>query len=93
MPRSGGTSDASNGSGLISSSEGPISASTGRLGIARGQERQVMLDAMTKEREPGHSDEWNAGFDAALTIAIRILVKRSHTRIRGLRRASEDDEA
>jgi hypothetical protein len=47
--------------------------------IARGQERQVILDAITKEREPGHSDEWNAGFDAALTMAIRILVERSHT--------------
>jgi len=47
--------------------------------IARGQERQVILDAIIKAREPGHSDEWNAGHDAAITAVIRILVERSYT--------------
>lgn len=47
--------------------------------IARGQERQVILDAITKAREPGHSEEWNAGFDAAIKVAIRSLVERSFT--------------
>ena len=47
--------------------------------IARGQERQTVLDAVTAGREPGHSAEWNAGYDAALRAAIRILVERSFT--------------
>lgn len=47
--------------------------------IARGQERQTVLDAVTAAREPGHSEEWNAGYDAALSAAIRILVERSFT--------------
>jgi hypothetical protein len=45
--------------------------------IARGQERQAVLDSLTASREPGHSEEWNAGYDAALRVAIRILVERS----------------
>ena len=48
--------------------------------IARGQERQTILDAVTAaSREPGHGKEWNAGFDAAVKAAIRILVERSFT--------------
>ena len=47
--------------------------------IARGQERQTILDAVAAARELGHSEEWNAGYDAALTAAIRILVQRSVT--------------
>ena len=47
--------------------------------IARGQERRTILDAVTAAREPGHSEEWNAGYDAALKTAIRILVERSFT--------------
>ena len=47
--------------------------------IARGQERQTIIDAVTAGREPGHSEEWNAGYDAAVTAAIRILVERSFT--------------
>ena len=47
--------------------------------IARGQERQTILDAVVAGREPGHSEEWNAGYDAALMAAIRILVERSFT--------------
>lgn len=47
--------------------------------IARGQERQTILDSVVAGREPGHGEEWNAGYDAALTAAIRILVERSFT--------------
>jgi hypothetical protein len=47
--------------------------------MARGQERQTILDALTKTRPEGKSPEWNAGFDEALSAAIRILVERSHT--------------
>jgi len=47
--------------------------------IARGQERQTILDAVVAAREPGHSAEWNAGHDAALSAVIRILVERSFT--------------
>jgi hypothetical protein len=44
--------------------------------IAKGQERQAIVDALPS-RETGHSDEWNDGFDAALTAVIRILIERS----------------
>jgi len=47
--------------------------------IARGQERQTIIDAVTAGRAPGHSEEWNAGYDAAVTAAIRILIERSFT--------------
>ena len=47
--------------------------------IARGQERQTILDAVVAAREPGHSAEWNAGHDAAISAVIRILVERSLT--------------
>lgn len=47
--------------------------------MARGQERQTILDSVVAGREPGHGEEWNAGYDAALTAAIRILVERSFT--------------
>lgn len=47
--------------------------------IARGQERQTILDAVVAAREPGHSEEWNAGHDAAIAAVIRILVERSFT--------------
>ena len=47
--------------------------------IARGQERQAILDAVIAAREPGHSAEWNAGHDAAVSAVIRILVERSFT--------------
>ena len=32
-----------------------------------------------KGREAGQTEEWKAGYDAALTAAIRILVERSFT--------------
>jgi hypothetical protein len=47
--------------------------------MARGQERQSILDALTRVRPEGKSAEWNAGFDEALSASIRILVERSHT--------------
>lgn len=47
--------------------------------MARGQERQAILDALTKTRPEGKNAEWNAGFDEALSATIRILVERSHT--------------
>jgi hypothetical protein len=46
---------------------------------ARGQERQVILDAITKARVSGHNKDWNAGYDAAITAVIRVLVERSFT--------------
>lgn len=47
--------------------------------MARGQERQTILDALTQTRPEGKSAEYNAGFDEAISVAIRILVERSHT--------------
>jgi hypothetical protein len=47
--------------------------------MARGQERQTILDALTKTRPQGKSTEWYAGYDEAISAAIRILVERSHT--------------
>jgi hypothetical protein len=46
--------------------------------MARGQERQSIIDALPK-RESGKSKEWNEGFDAAIAGAIAILVGRSFT--------------
>jgi hypothetical protein len=46
--------------------------------MARGQERQTILDALTKTRPEKKSAEWNEGFDEALSATIRILVERSH---------------
>lgn|GEM_PF-5523032 len=45
--------------------------------IARGQERQAIFDALPKERDSGQNESWNAGFDAAMTAVIRVLVERS----------------
>jgi hypothetical protein len=47
--------------------------------MARGQERQTILDALTKTRPEGKSTEWNEGYNEAIAGAIRILVERSHT--------------
>jgi hypothetical protein len=47
--------------------------------IARGQERQTILDAILAERPKGHSAEWKEGHDAAISAVIRILVGRSIT--------------
>lgn len=59
---------------------GPIYAFVSNIAhIARGQERQTILDSVIAGREPGRSEEYNAGYDAALRAAIRILVERSFT--------------
>jgi hypothetical protein len=47
--------------------------------MARGQERQTILNALTKTRPEGKSADWNEGFNEAISAAIRILVERSHT--------------
>ena len=47
--------------------------------IARGQERQTILDSVLAGRDPKQTGEWKAGYDAALRAAIRILVERSFT--------------
>lgn len=44
--------------------------------VAKGQERQAIIDALPS-REAGHSEEWNEGYNAALTAVIRLLVERS----------------
>jgi hypothetical protein len=47
--------------------------------MARGQERQAILDALTKVRQPSKNKEWNEGYDEAISAAIRVLVERSQT--------------
>jgi hypothetical protein len=37
------------------------------------------ISRLTAAREPGNSDEWNAGYDAAVIAVIRIVVERSFT--------------
>jgi len=44
--------------------------------MARGQERQSIIDALPR-RDSGKSEEWNAGFDAAISSFIGVLVRRS----------------
>lgn len=46
--------------------------------MARGQERQAIIDELPK-REAGKSQEWNDGFDAAVSAFIGVLVRRSMT--------------
>jgi hypothetical protein len=45
--------------------------------MARGQERQDILNALPKERPQGKSEEWNDGYTTAITAIIRVLVMRS----------------
>jgi hypothetical protein len=47
--------------------------------MARGQERQTILNALTQTRPEGKGVEWNEGYNEAISAAIRILVERSHT--------------
>lgn len=55
----------------------PIYAFTAAVAhMARGQERQDIMDARPK-RPSGKSKEWNEGFDAATTAFIKLLVARS----------------
>jgi hypothetical protein len=46
--------------------------------MARGQERQAIIDALPR-RESGKSKEWNEGFDAAIAAVVAVLVGRSFT--------------
>src|ERR1043165_6544492 len=46
--------------------------------MARGQERQSIIDALPR-RESGRSKEWNEGYDAAIAGMIAVLVGRSFT--------------
>lgn len=45
--------------------------------IARGQERQAIIDALPQGTPEARSDEWKAGHSAALATVIRIIVQRS----------------
>jgi hypothetical protein len=45
--------------------------------MARAQERQAIIDAVTKARPKRRSGEYNEGYDAAIKLAIRVLVERS----------------
>jgi hypothetical protein len=47
--------------------------------MARGQERQAIIDALIRTRPKGNGAEYNAGYDAAIASAIRVLVERSFT--------------
>ena len=46
--------------------------------MARGQERQAIIDALPG-RESGKSKDWNDGFDAAIAGVVAVLVGRSFT--------------
>jgi hypothetical protein len=47
--------------------------------MARGQERQAIIDALPKDGSERKSEEWNDGYNAAITAVIRVLVERSCT--------------
>ena len=47
--------------------------------IARGQERQTIVNTVTAARPPGMSAEWNAGYEAAVMATLKIAVSRSFT--------------
>jgi hypothetical protein len=46
--------------------------------MARGQERQAIIDALPKASE-GKCPEWKDGYNTAITAIIRVLVERSYT--------------
>ena len=57
----------------------PVYAFTSAVAhMARGQERQSIIDALPR-RESGKSKDWNEGFDAAIAGVIAVLVGRSFT--------------
>lgn len=59
---------------------GPIYAFVSNIAhIARGQERQTIVNSVTAERPPGMSAEWNAGYEAAVMAILKIAVSRSFT--------------
>jgi len=45
--------------------------------MARGQERQAIMDALPKAPAPERSDDWRAGHAAAMTAILRIIAERS----------------
>jgi hypothetical protein len=45
--------------------------------IARGQERQAIIDELPRKTPEGQSQDWKAGHAAALAEVIRVIVKRS----------------
>ena len=47
--------------------------------MARGQERQAIIDVLPKDSREGKSAEWNDGYNAAIKAIIRVLVERSYT--------------
>ena len=47
--------------------------------IARGQERQTLVNTVTAGRPPGMSPEWNAGYEAAVVAVVRAAISRSFT--------------
>ncbi len=45
--------------------------------MARGQERQAILEEFQREQPVRNSAEWGKGYDAAFTALMRVLVRRS----------------
>lgn len=45
--------------------------------MARGQERQAIMDALPRDIGSGQSEDWRAGHAAAMAAIIRILAARS----------------
>ena len=59
---------------------GPIYAFVSNIAhIARGHERQTIVDTVTAARPPGMSADWNAGYEAAVMAILRVAVSRSFT--------------
>jgi len=59
---------------------GPVYAFVSNIAhIARGQERQTIVNAVTAERPTGMSPEWNARYEAAIMAILRDAVSRSFT--------------
>ncbi len=45
--------------------------------MAKGQERQDIIDALTKDKPKGLSAEQSEGYDKAMAAVVRILIERS----------------
>ena len=45
--------------------------------LARMDERQAVVDLVREARKPGKNKSWNAGYDAAMTVIIRVAVERA----------------
>lgn len=46
---------------------------------ARMDERQTILNSLPKDRTPDKSQDWNEGYNTALTAIVRACVERAHT--------------